>query len=100
MARCWLQPEFICNIILEHHSCCQDTFNNSKDVILANGMAILKISEHICQTHYYLGKTNLDYEWILLKEPLLNYLGMNEIEYQSLKKSIQGELQDFLGEKS
>ncbi len=86
MAKSWNIPEVLCEVIAEHHSSI-DMFSkgtavrNEKNTLLA----ILKLSEHISGLYMILGQQDIDHEWDLIEKGVLEYLGLNEYDLDSLK---------------
>ena len=98
VSKTWMLPEFLCNIILDHHNCDGDTFSQANDVVSTNALAILKLAEHLCQLYRHLGKADTDYEWLNIRDTLLEYLGLSDLDYEEMKESIYEELSDILGD--
>jgi HD-like signal output (HDOD) protein len=86
MAKSWNLPKVLCEVIAEHHSSI-DMFTkgtavrNEKNTLLA----ILKLSEHISGLYIILGQQDVDHEWNLIENGVLEYLGLNEYDLDTLK---------------
>ncbi len=89
VAKSWKLPAPICAAIAEHHDC-RELFSDSKtdDRQKRNLLAILKLSEHLCRAHKVIGETLEDHEFEQLKEPLLRYLGLSEIDVDNFRDEL------------
>lgn len=86
VAKSWGLPQELCEVIAEHH--------NAPDIFRENPMpydgskktllAILKMSEHICGLFRVLGGKEEDYEWLRIKTPLLEYIGLSVLDYEDI----------------
>jgi hypothetical protein len=56
-------------------------------------MAILKISEHLENLH---SGDNIDHEWIRVKQTVLEYLCLSELDFDDLKADILEQLEHEL----
>ena len=87
-AKSWNLPKVLCDVIAEHHSC-QGIFNspkvdkNEKNTL----MAILKLSEHIAGLYIILGQQKEDHEWNSIESDVLEYLGINDYDLDTLKST-------------
>jgi len=86
MAKSWNLPTVLCEVIAEHHSSIGmfakgDVVHNEKNTLLA----ILKLSEHISGLYMILGQQNVDHEWNNIEKGVLEYLGLNEYDLESLR---------------
>ena len=52
-------------------------------------MAILKMAEHICSTYRVLGNQTVDHEWNAVGDLVLDYVGLSDYDFDSLKLSIR-----------
>lgn len=88
-AKSWHLPKQLCDIIAAHHSC-KDMFH--KESVVKNEhttlMAILKMAEHICGLYTILGQQQEDYEWQVIADEVLIYLGLNEYELEQLQANL------------
>ncbi len=78
VARTWKLPEHLCEVIAHHHDC-QTIFNQPglSSSRFNDLLAVLKLAEHICQAHRAIGGCAQDYEFEILRDPILHYLGMS-----------------------
>ena len=86
-AKSWNLPKMLCDIIAEHHDC-KRLFNakgieNDKTTLTC----ILKLAEHICGCYQILGRQDQDYEWQDIGQMVLEYLGLNDYDLNSLKEN-------------
>lgn len=90
-AKSWSLPQDLCEVIAEHH--------NATDIFKENPipyeggkktlLAILKMAEHICGLHLVLGGKEEDYEWRAIKEPLLEFIGLSDIDYEDIAAEME-----------
>ncbi|AQZ94605.1 HDOD domain-containing protein [Halopseudomonas phragmitis] len=85
-AKSWRLPRHLCEAIASHHNARQ-TFQEqgSNDAQLKNLLAILKMAEHICQAYRVLGNQSVDHEWNAVAEPILEYVGLSEYDFEHLE---------------
>jgi len=89
VAKSWKLPVSICSAISEHHDCLgYFTDEHAQDSRKRNLLAILKLSEHLCRAHQVIGKTEEDHEFDRLKEPLMHYLGISEIDMDNFRDEL------------
>jgi len=89
VAKSWKLPDPICAAITEHHDCLTLFSENGEvESTKRNLLAILKLSEHLCQAYRVIGGGKEDYEFESLKEPLLYYLGISEIDVENLRDEL------------
>lgn len=87
LASSWHLPKDICQIVLRHHDL--SYLDTSDDPINQISFAVLKMAENI--VHYERRYANLR-DWVLLKNDILDVLGMSEEDYQDLKDDISDSL--------
>ncbi|ODN42266.1 HDOD domain-containing protein [Piscirickettsia litoralis] len=91
LARNWKLPAEVCEAIRDHHnierlnSIHRANEQNKVDLLLA----VLKISEHICQLHFKLGAELDDYEWAKVKDVILDYMMLSEHYLEELVCAVQ-----------
>ena len=89
-ARSWRLPEHLCEAIANHHNALSIFSDDSgRDAQLKNLLAILKMAEHICASHLVLGNQAEDHEWQSIRAQVLDYVGLSEYDFESLKESIR-----------
>lgn len=86
VAKSWSLPQELCEVIAEHHNA-PDIFKDG--AIPYNGakktlLAILKMAEHICGLYRVLGGKEEDHEWNQIKYPLLEFIGLSDIDYEDI----------------
>ena len=52
-------------------------------------LGVLKLAEHACSTHKVLGKQDVDYEWLRIKQGLLGHLHLIDDEYHNITDMIR-----------
>lgn len=89
IARSWHLPAHISEVISEHHNAL-NVFTGSGDhsAVLKRQMAVLKVSEHLCETYRAVGGQVEDLEWRVIREPILDYLGISMYELDRLYADI------------
>lgn len=87
LASSWHLPKDICQIVLRHHEL--SYLDTCDDPINQISFAVLKMAENI--VHYERRYSNLR-DWVLLKNDILDVLGMSEEDYQDLKDDISDSL--------
>lgn len=89
-ARSWRLPEYLCEVIANHHNALSmfsdDSERNAKQKTL---LAILKMAENICATYRVLGAQDEDREWQSVSTLVLEYVGFSEYDYDNLNESIR-----------
>lgn len=90
VAKAWKLPERIGVAISLHHNAgvvfAEHSYPN-RDV--KNLLAVLKIAEHLCETHKNLGHCLCDYEFELFSRDLFEYLGITQIELDNMRDDLQ-----------
>jgi len=88
VARSWRLPMEMCEVIAEHHNvdaifcgALRDNYDPYKKTL----MAILKMAEHICCCYKILGKQPVDHEWSRIREALLEYVGLSDLDYDDIE---------------
>lgn len=72
IAESWGLTHDVCNVLAYHHSC--QTIFNTGTYYEKQLLSVLKLAEHILQTHKTLGYYESDIEWTLYKEHILDIL--------------------------
>ena len=89
-AKSWRLPEHVSNAIANHHNALaifqEDTGRNAP---LKNLLAVLKMAEHVCQSHRVLGDQAEDHEWNSIGHLILDYVGLSEYDFEYLRESIR-----------
>ncbi len=89
-ARSWRLPEHLCEVIANHHNALSIFSDDSgRDAQLKTLLGILKMAEHICETHRVLGAQAVDMEWQYIALPILEYVGLSEYDFENLRESIR-----------
>lgn len=89
-AKSWRLPEHVTDAIANHHNA-QAIFSDesSRNSQLKNLLAILKMAEHICSSYRVLGNQSVDHEWNAVGHLVLDYVGLSEYDFESMKLSIR-----------
>lgn len=86
-AKSWNLNKTICDIIADHHNC-KRLFNSAPvENDRTTLTCILKMAEHICGNYKILGRQDVDYEWEDIGKMVLDYLGLNDYDLDSLKEN-------------
>lgn len=89
-AKSWNLPLHLCEAIASHHNALAIfTEDASRDAQLKTLLAILKMAEHICASHRVLGNQADDYEWQSIEQLVLEYVGLSEYDFESLRECIR-----------
>jgi HD-like signal output (HDOD) protein len=89
-AKSWNLPLHLCEAIASHHNALSIFSDDSgRDAQLKTLLAILKMAEHICQTHQILGNQAEDHEWQSIEQLVLEYVGLSEYDFENLRESIR-----------
>ena len=89
-AKSWNLPLHLCEAIANHHNALSLFSDDSgRDASLKTLLAILKMAEHICASHRVIGGQAEDHEWQAIAQLVLEYVGLSEYDFVSLKESIR-----------
>ena len=89
-AKSWNLPLHLCEAIASHHNALSIFSDDSgRDAQLKTLLAILKMAEHICETHRILGNQSEDHEWQSIEQLVLEYVGLSEYDFENLRESIR-----------
>ena len=89
-AKSWNLPLHLCEAIASHHNALAIfTEDASRDAQLKTLLAILKMAEHICESHLVLGNQPDDFEWQSIEQLVLEYVGLSEYDFENLRESIR-----------
>lgn len=89
-AKSWNLPLHLCEAIANHHNALSLFSDDSgRDASLKTLLAILKMAEHICASHRIIGDQAEDHEWQAIAQLVLEYVGLSEYDFYSLKDSIR-----------
>ena len=89
-AKSWRLPEHVTDAIANHHNALAIfSDETSRNPQLKNLLAILKMAEHICSSCRVLGNQAVDYEWNAIGHLVLDYVGLSDYDFESLKLSIR-----------
>ena len=72
IAESWGLSHDVCNVLAYHHSC-QAIFNTGT-FYEKQLLSVLKLAEHILEIHKTLGQADVDFEWKLYSEQILDIL--------------------------
>ena len=89
-AKSWRLPDHVTEAIANHHNALgifQD--DTSRNAVLKNLLAPLKMAEHICQSYRVLGNQEEDHEWESIGALVLDYVGLSEYDFEYLRESIR-----------
>ena len=89
-AKSWRLPEHITAAIANHHNALAIfTDESSRNTQLKNLLSILKMAEHICASYRVLGNQNEDHEWNSVGPLVLDYVGLSDYDFETLKQTIR-----------
>ncbi|MBI6911744.1 HDOD domain-containing protein [Pseudomonas palleroniana] len=89
-AKSWRLPEHVTDAIANHHNALAIfSDESSRNSQLKNLLAILKMAEHICSSHRVLGNQAEDHEWEAISHLVLDYVGLSDYDFESMKLSIR-----------
>jgi HD-like signal output (HDOD) protein len=85
VAKSWNLPKNLCELILRHH---EPDFLNSTDSddLQKNLYGLVKIASNALNNYKFMTD---DCEWLLAKEPVLEYFALTEFEYNDLEEDIK-----------
>ncbi|WP_449121667.1 HDOD domain-containing protein [Pseudomonas viridiflava] len=89
-AKSWRLPDHVTEAIANHHNALtifQD--DSSRNAVLKNLLAPLKMAEHICQSYRVLGNQDEDHEWESIGALVLDYVGLSGYDFEYLRESIR-----------
>jgi HD-like signal output (HDOD) protein len=80
----------VSNAIANHHNALAIfSDESSRNSQLKNLLAILKMAEHICASYRVLGNQNEDHEWNSIGHLVLDYVGLSDYDFETLKQTIR-----------
>ncbi|NWB84321.1 HDOD domain-containing protein [Pseudomonas gingeri] len=89
-AKAWCLPDHLSLTIANHHNALAVFSDDSnRHSTLKNLLSILKMAEHICESHLILGQSPHDHEWNSIGHLILDYIGLSEYDFQELKSNIR-----------
>ncbi|OIN51158.1 HD-like signal output (HDOD) domain, no enzymatic activity [Pseudomonas costantinii] len=89
-AKSWRLPEHVTDAIANHHNALAIfSDESSRNPQLKNLLAILKMAEHICSSYRVLGNQAVDHEWDAIGHMVLDYVGLSDYDFESMKLSIR-----------
>ncbi|GAA0288761.1 HDOD domain-containing protein [Pseudomonas rhodesiae] len=89
-AKSWRLPEHVTDAIANHHNALAVfSDESSRNAPLKNLLAILKMAEHICASYRVLGNQSVDHEWNAVGHLVLDYVGLSDYDFESMKLSIR-----------
>ena len=89
-AKSWNLPLHLCEAIASHHNALSIFSDDSgRDAQLKTLLAILKMAEHICESHRILGNQAEDREWQSIEQMVLEYVGLSAYDFENLRESIR-----------
>ncbi len=89
-AKSWRLPEHVTDAIANHHNALAIfSDESSRNSQLKNLLAILKMAEHICSSYRVLGNQSVDHEWNAIGHLVLDYVGLSDYDFESMKLSIR-----------
>nr|WP_218175438.1 HDOD domain-containing protein [Pseudomonas reactans] len=89
-AKSWRLPEHVTDAIANHHNALAVfSDESSRNSQLKNLLAILKMAEHICSSYRVLGNQSVDHEWNAIGHLVLDYVGLSDYDFESMKLSIR-----------
>jgi HD-like signal output (HDOD) protein len=89
-AKSWRLPEHVTDAIANHHNALAIfSDESSRNPQLKNLLAILKMAEHIGSSYRVLGNQTVDHEWNAIGHLVLDYVGLSDYDFESMKLSIR-----------
>ena len=89
-AKSWRLPEHVTDAIANHHNAFAIfSDESSRNPQLKNLLAILKMAEHVCSSYRVLGNQPVDHEWNTIGHLVLDYVGLSDYDFESMKLSIR-----------
>ncbi|WP_339482720.1 HDOD domain-containing protein [Pseudomonas sivasensis] len=89
-AKSWRLPEHVTDAIANHHNALVVfSDESSRNPQVKNLLAILKMAEHICSSYRVLGNQSVDHEWNAIGPLVLDYVGLSDYDFESMKLSIR-----------
>lgn len=89
-AKSWNLPLHLCEAISSHHNALAIFREETGcDAQLKTLLAILKMAEHICESHLVLGNQPDDHEWQSIEQLVLEYVGLSGYDFENLRESIR-----------
>lgn len=89
-AKSWNLPLHLCEAISSHHNALAIFREEAGcDAQLKTLLAILKMAEHICESHRVLGNQPDDHEWQSIEQLVLEYVGLSGYDFENLRESIR-----------
>ncbi|HEX5842075.1 MAG TPA: HDOD domain-containing protein [Pseudomonas sp.] len=89
-AKSWNLPLHLCEAISSHHNALAIFREETGcDAQLKTLLAILKMAEHICESHRVLGNQPDDHEWQSIEQLVLEYVGLSGYDFENLRESIR-----------
>ena len=87
LAKSWKLPKVISEVIKHHHNVelMNEIFNGDQSE-LATLMAIEKIAEYVTNEYKTLGGSEESHEWPLIKDRLLDYIGICDLDIEELRE--------------
>jgi len=85
VARAWKLDKQICDLIGKHHRHDEILAVKNKDALDGQMLCVLKIAEHITGLHRILGDCDLDYEWQVIEQKVVEVTGISSIELEELE---------------
>lgn len=87
LAKSWKLPKVISEVIKQHHNVeLMNTLFSGDQTELATLMAIEKIAEYVTKEYKTLGGSEESHEWPVIKDRLLDYLGICELDIEELRE--------------
>jgi len=97
VSRSWKLPKHMRHIIRDHHKISNPNFCFDQQTAESNTMmAILKMAEHTAGLYATLGQNHEDNEWIQIKDKLLDFIGLSDLDFVD----IQDHITDMLNRKT
>ena len=89
-AKSWRLPEHVSTAIANHHNALAIfSDESSRNSQMKNLLAILKMAEHICASYRVLGNQTADHEWNSIGPLILDYVGLSDYDFETLKQTIR-----------
>ena len=94
LAQKWYMDSHLVEVIREHHSSQwiiqQFEQDSGKDML--DLLALLKLSEKLAMLPSYIASIPTNYEWDLIEAKVMNYLDLNEMTLERLRRTVQEDL--------
>jgi len=95
LAKSWKLPKVICEVIKQHHNVelMNELFRGDQSEV-ATLMAVEKIAEYVTREYKTIGGSEESHEWPVIKDSLLAYVGICELDVEELREKVIETIQE------